>query len=191
MSTQKRYVLAITGASGALYARRLLEMLLASGAQVHLVVSEPGRRLLAEEMAGRDLLDGLPLDRITSHNAKDTGAPIASGSFLCDGMVIAPCTSHTLAAVANGLGDNLVHRAAAVCLKERRKLILLHREMPLSLIDIRNMEQVTLAGAVVAPANPGFYTEPKTIDDLVDFVCARVMDLLGETGHAVKRWGNA
>lgn len=184
----KRYVLAVTGASGALYSRRLLEMLLATGAQVHLVVSEPGRRLLAEEMAGRDLLDGLPTERIVQHNAKDTGAPIASGSFLCDGMVVAPCTSHTLGAIASGLGDNLVHRAAQVMLKERRKLILLHREMPLSLIDIRNMETLTLAGAVVAPANPGFYTHPRTVDDLVDFVCARVMDLLGETAHGVKRW---
>lgn len=184
----KRFVLAITGASGALYSRRLLEMLLDTGAQVHLVVSDPGRRLLAEEMEGRDLLDGLPAARIIQHNAKDTGAPIASGSFLCDGMVVAPCTGHTLAAVAAGLGDTLVHRAAQVMLKERRKLVLLHREMPLSLIDIRNMEAVTLAGAIVAPANPGFYTHPQTIADLVDFVCARVMDLLGETGHGVKRW---
>ncbi len=188
MNPQKRYILAITGASGALYARRLLEMMLRTGADIHLVVSDPGRRLLAEEMGGHDLLEGLPAERIIAHNVKDTGAAIASGSFLCDGMVIVPCTSHTLASVANGFGDNLVHRAAAVCLKERRKLVLLHREMPLSLIDIRNMEQATLAGAIVAPANPGFYTEPKTIDDLVNFVCARVMDLLGEPGHGVKRW---
>ena len=126
---------------------------------------------------------------VTLHNNRDIGAAIASGSFLHDGMIVAPCSSHTLAAVATGLGDNLLTRAAAVTLKERRRLVLLHRESPLTLIDIQNMERATLAGAIVCPANPGFYMLPKTIEDLVDFVAARALDLLGVEHGLSGRWG--
>lgn len=128
-------------------------------------------------------------ERITLHHHRDVGAAIASGSFVHDGMVIIPCSSNTLSAVANGSSQNLLHRAAAVTLKERRRLVLVHREMPLSMVDIRNMQLAAEAGATVCPANPGFYMLPQTIDDLVDFVAARVLDLIGVEHSLPVRWG--
>ena len=179
----RRIVMAVTGASGAPYAARLLSLLLAGGCRVHLVVSPMGRRLLADELglaeatgaalAGRD--GG---DQLIEHNYDDIAAPIASGSFDTDGMVVCPCSMNTLAAIAAGLGDNLITRAAAVTLKERRRLVLVPRETPLSPIDVENMAALSRAGAVLCPAAPGFYHRPRTIDDLVDFVVARVLDLL-------------
>src|SRR3954470_23154849 len=171
-------VTAITGASGALYAQRFLQGLVAAGVETHLVVSPLGRRLLHDELG----IDGIDLDflagtanhRITLYNYNDVGAKIASGSFLHDGMVIVPCSSNTLAQVAHGLGDNLITRAAAVTLKERRKLILCHREMPLSPIDITNYQALTAAGAIISPANPGFYLNPTTIGEIVDFVAGKL-----------------
>jgi len=161
----RRIVLGITGASGAPYARRTLQLLLQAGIETHLVFSPLGQRLLHDElgMEGVDLvaLSGGLCDEkgvmtngqeggVINQNFRDVGASIASGSFRHDGMIIAPCSSNTLSAVANGSQQNLIHRAAHVCLKERRRLVLLHREMPLSLVDIRNMEQATLAGAIGA-----------------------------------------
>ena len=193
----RRFVLGITGASGAVYALRVLEQLLSPGHEVHLVVSEYGRQLLAEEagikrLTAEDLAPSLAgtaaADRLVIHPHKDVGAVIASGSFLHEGMAIVPCSSTTLGAIASGAGSNLLTRAAAVCLKERRPLILAHREMPLSLIDIENYRTLTLAGAVICPANPGFYLLPKRIEDVVDFVAGKVLDLLKVPHTLATRW---
>lgn len=144
--------------------------------------------------AGKTNEEGLSLNvtqspRIVLHHYRDVGAAIASGSFVHDGMVIIPCSSNSLSAVANGSSQNLLHRAAAVSLKERRHLVLVHREAPLSMIDIRNMQLAAEAGAVICPANPGFYMLPQTIDDLIDFVVGRVLDLLDVDHHLNVRWG--
>lgn len=194
----RRFVLGITGASGAAYALRLLELLLESGAEVHLVVSDYGRRLLLDEAGVRriepaQLLPNLSggaeaARRLVVHPSKDVGAVIASGSFLHDGMVVLPCSSTSLGAIASGSGSNLLARAAMVTLKERRPLILCHRETPLNLIDIENMRTLTLAGAIVCPTNPGFYLGPKRVEDLVDFMVGKVLDLL-KVEHGLRtRW---
>lgn len=198
----KRIVVGISGASGAGYARRVIQLLLAGGNEVHLVVSPLGQRLLHDElgMEGIDLdaLAGFPdaspppgAGRIVLHNYRDVGASIASGSFLHDGMAIVPCSSNSLSAVATGSSQNLLHRAAHVTLKERRRLILVHRETPLSLIDIRNMAAATEAGAIICPANPGFYMLPRTLEDVIDFVAARVLDLLQVPHDLAVRWADA
>src|SRR5678810_982400 len=181
-------VTAITGASGALYAQRFVQGLVAAGVRTHLVVSPLGRRLLHDEL-GMETIDlealgGRVDHNIALYNYNDVGAKLASGSFLHDGMVIVPCSSNTLAEVAHGLGDNLISRAAAVTLKERRKLIIVHREMPLSPIDVNNYKILTDAGAIMAPANPGFYLNPTTVGEVVDFVAGKLMDLLG-VSHAL------
>ena len=197
----KRIVVGISGASGAAYAQRLISLLTAGGVEVHLVVSPLGQRLLHDElgMEGVDLetlarlREGPPevaaAGKIILYNYRDVGAAIASGSFRHDGMIIIPCSSNSLSAVATGSSQNLLHRAAQVTLKERRKLVLVHRETPLSLIDIRNMAAATEAGAILCPANPGFYLLPKSIDDLVDFIVARVLDLVGFEHSLNIRWG--
>ncbi len=188
----KRIVVGISGASGARYARRFIELLAEGGHDIHLVVSPLGQRLLHDElgMEGIDLesLAGRADHSITLHHYRDVGAAIASGSFLHDGMVIVPCSNHSLAAIANGLSDNLMHRAANVCLKERRRLILAHRETPLSAIEIRNMQLATEAGAIIAPTNPGFYMLPENLEDLIDFMAGRLMDLLGLAHALHTRW---
>ncbi|MCE9589666.1 MAG: UbiX family flavin prenyltransferase [Planctomycetes bacterium] len=188
----KRIVVGITGASGAVYAQRFIRLLVASGAETHLVVSPLGQRLLHDELGmegvNLDALTGGNAPAVTLHNYRDVGAPIASGSFRHDGMVVIPCSSNTLSAVATGSAQNLLHRAAHVTLKERRRLVLVHRESPLTLIDIRNMAAATEAGAIVAPANPGFYMLPRTIDDLVGFVAGRVLDLVGVEHDLNIRW---
>ena len=191
----------ISGASGALYARRLLELLLGAGCEVHLVVSEYGQRLLFDELDVRrlELAQLVPSlaersdapdheRRLVIHPNKDVGAVIASGSFLHEGMAVVPCSSTTLGAIATGSGSNLLTRAAMVTLKERRPLIVCHREMPLSLIDIENMRTLTLAGATICPPNPGFYLDPKGIEDIVDFSVGKVLDLLGVEHELATRW---
>lgn len=201
-SRPRRFVLGISGASGAVYSLRLLEQFLLVGAEVHLVVSEYGRRLLFDESGIRNLTlkelvphlaEAPPSDshekRLFIHPNKDVGAVIASGSFLHDGMVVLPCSSSSLGALASGSGSNLLTRAAMVTLKERRPLIVCHREMPLSLIDIRNMETLALAGAILCSPNPGFYLLPKTVEEIVDFTVGKVLDLL-KVEHQLKvRWG--
>ena len=196
-----RVVVGITGASGAGYATRLLGLLLAGGFEVHLVVTEYGQRLLADE-AGvtKPVLEQLTPDlaegpeaadcrrRLIVHPNKDVGAVIASGSFRHRGMVVVPCSSTSLGAIATGSGSNLLTRAAMVTLKERRPLILCHRETPLSLIDIENMRTLALAGATVCPTNPGFYLGPKGIGDLIDFMAGKVLDLLGIEHELETRW---
>ena len=188
-------VTAITGASGALYARQFVRGCVAAGVHVHLVVSPWGRRLLHDEL-GIERLDADSLSTfagrsdhgITLYNYNDVGARLASGSFLHDGMVIVPCSSQTLCSIAHGLGDNLIDRAAVVCMKERRKLILAHREMPLSPMDVTAYKILTDAGAIVCPANPGFYLNPTSVEEIVDFVAGKLLDLCGVRHALDTRW---
>jgi flavin prenyltransferase len=185
-------VTAITGASGALYAQRFIQGLVAAGVNVHLVVSPLGRRLLHDEL-GMETVDlpalaGTREHTVTLYNYNDVGSKLASGSFLHDGMVIVPCSSNTLAEVAHGLGGNLISRAAAVTLKERRKLVVVHREMPLSPIDVGNYKTLSDAGVILAPANPGFYLNPTTVGEVVDFVAGKLLDLLGVPHALDTRW---
>ena len=188
----KHIVLGITGASGAVYARRLAQCIVAADAHLHLVVSPHGRQLLADELglreAGIAALIGGAADNATVYPFNDVGARIASGSFLTDGMVVCPCSSNTLGAIASGIGDSLLTRAAAVTLKESRRLILVPREMPISQIELANLLRLSQAGAIICPASPGFYLLPQSIDDLVDFVVGKLLDLLG-LEHALNvRW---
>lgn len=188
----KRFVVGISGASGAPYAQRLIELLVNAEASIDLVVSPLGQRLLHDElgMEGVDLdsLARRPDPPIRFHHYRDVGASIASGSYRHDGMVVVPCSNNTLSAIAQGRSDNLLHRAANVTLKEHRRLVLCHRETPLSLVEIRNMAQAAEAGAVLCPANPGFYMLPERIGDLVDFVVGRLMDLLDAPHDLGTRW---
>ena len=207
-------VLAITGASGAAYAVRLLHVLAASGREIHLLVSPSGKAVVKQEL-GIDLnlerFDVRPLleyqfpQSWSAASKRQTGnldaagihyfhhgdfmAPVASGSFLTGGMVICPCSGTTLSGVACGTSSNLIQRAADVHLKERRKLILVPRETPLSIIQIENMRRVAEAGAIVLPAMPGWYHGVTCLLDQVDFVVARVLDQLGVEHELMKRWG--
>src|SRR5215208_6635118 len=185
-------VTAITGASGALYAQRFIQGLVAAGVNVHLVVSPLGRRLLHDELGMEPVdlaaLAGTSEHSVTLYNYNDVGSKLASGSFLHDGMVIVPCSSNTLGEVAHGLGGNLISRAAAVTLKERRKLIVVHREMPLSPIDVTNYKALSDAGVILAPANPGFYLNPNSVGEVVDFVAGKLLDLVGVSHTFDTRW---
>jgi 4-hydroxy-3-polyprenylbenzoate decarboxylase len=185
-------VTAITGASGALYAQRFIQGLVAAGVSTHLVISPLGRRLLYDELGMEQVdlaaLAGTAEHGITLYNYNDVGSKLASGSFLHDGMVIVPCSSNTLAEVAHGMGGNLISRAAAVTLKERRRLIVVHREMPLSPMDVNNYKSLSDAGVVLCPANPGFYLNPTTIAEVVDFVAGKLLDLIGVKHTFDTRW---
>jgi 4-hydroxy-3-polyprenylbenzoate decarboxylase len=184
---------------------RLVEVLLRAGRDFHLTISpaatevisqELGRtiRLGAAEFDARALLGdraaGLDLSRLHYHHFRDFGAGIASGSFLTSGMAICPCSTGTLAAVAHGISENLIHRAADVHLKERRKLVLVPRETPLSLVVLKNMVAVTEAGAVVLPAMPAFYTRPASVAEMVDFIVGRVCDQFGVENALLRRWSD-
>jgi 4-hydroxy-3-polyprenylbenzoate decarboxylase len=190
-------VLAMTGASGAPYAVALLHALLQAGRIVHLTISPSGAQVLREELGIEVALNrfdpsafGEPSSgRLHYHHHADFSSGIASGSFLTGGMVVAPCSMSTLGSIAHGITSNLITRAADVHLKERRKLILVPRETPLSLVHIENMAAVTRAGAVVLPAAPGWYNQPKSLDDLIRFVVARICDQLGVVNALVARWG--
>jgi 4-hydroxy-3-polyprenylbenzoate decarboxylase len=186
-SSPRRIIVAISGASGAVYGVRLLQVLRDTpGVESHLVVSSAGWRNVEEEH-GQQRADIEALaDHV--HDIANIGAAIASGSFQSSGMVVAPCSMRTLAAIAHGLSDNLITRAADVLLKERRRLVLMVRESPLSLIHLRNMVSVTEAGAIICPPMPAFYLRPKTIDDIVDFSVARALDLLEVPHTLVARW---
>ncbi len=176
-----RILVAISGASGIIYGRRLVELLKKSGNETFVLVTKGAEKVAeaeGEKLPKSDFDEG------------DLSAPFASGSYGLDAMAICPCSLKTLGEIANGIGSNLVSRAAEVMLKERRKLVLVVREAPLSYIAIKNMETVTLAGGVIMPASPGFYHKPKTIGDLVDFIAGKVMDQLGIGNNAFKRWGS-
>ena len=188
-------VFGITGASGAPYAVRLLQQLAAAGQPVSLIVSSHGLRLLETETTIKsidDLRDSVGAKEwdtyVKTYANEDRGAPPASGSALSAGMVVCPCSMGTLSAISVGASRSLIERAADVALKERRKLVLVPRETPLSAIHLQNMLRLTRAGAVVLPAAPGFYNKPGAISDLVDFVVARVLDQFGIPHMLGKRW---
>ena len=178
--------LGISGASGIQYGIRLLEILAEKGIRTHLILTDAAKQIMEIET------DYTPSDVETlatwSYSQKDFSAPIASGSYRTAGMVIAPCSMKTLGAVANGVSDTLLTRAADVCLKEERKLILMTRETPLNLIHLENMVRAKKAGANILPACPGFYSKPKTLEDLVDIMVGRAIDLLGIENDIYERW---
>ena len=195
MTATPPIVVGITGASGAPYAVRLLQQLTAAHRPVSLIVSKYGMRLLDTEagIASIDALRGaVGTDAwdscVQSFSNEDRGAPPASGSALTSGMIVCPCSMGTLSAISVGASRSLIERAADVTLKEKRKLVLVPRETPLSAIHLGNMLRLTRAGAVVMPASPGFYHRPKQISDLVDFVVARMLDQLGVEQTLIKRW---
>jgi flavin prenyltransferase len=179
-----KLVVAITGASGALYAQRLLDNIDHHQHEVHVVLSNYARSVIVEELP-----EGLKLpDHVTSHNLKSMNAPFASGSNAPDAMVVIPCSMGTLGRIAHGSSEDLLLRAADVVLKERKKLILVPREAPLNLVHIKNMELLVLAGAIILPANPTFYARPASVTELVDTVVARVLDHLGLAHSLGSRW---
>jgi flavin prenyltransferase len=181
-----KIIVAITGATGSIYGVRILQRLRDAGVETHLVISRWGARtLLHETPFSREQVESLAA---VSYAPADMGAAISSGSFRTDGMVIAPCSAKTLAAVAHGFGENLVHRAADVILKERRRLVLVVREAPLSDIHLENMLKLSRMGTVVLPPMPAFYNHPRTVDDLVDHTVSRVLDQFGLDVSGVERW---
>jgi 4-hydroxy-3-polyprenylbenzoate decarboxylase len=198
--TMKAIAVAITGASGAIYATRTVAAILAKGVHVELVVSDFGRRLLRDELGESASVDGLKAflagkygedlaaGSLTLHNNRDLGATIASGSHGCSGMVIVPCSMKTLAGVAHGLSRNLIERAADVMLKERRTLVLVPRETPMSLPQLKNMVLCAEAGAMILPAMPAFYQLPKTLEDLADFMAGKILSSLGFEHELYPQW---
>jgi 4-hydroxy-3-polyprenylbenzoate decarboxylase len=196
----RRLALAITGASGAIYGVRTLAALLEAGCEVDLIVTEYGRRLLRDELGEQAAVDrlgeylaarygeGVRRGAWTLHANRDLGSRLASGSQRTEGMVIVPCSMKTLAGVAHGLSRSLVERAADVMLKERRRLVLVPRETPLSLPQLRNMVLCAEAGAVVLPAMPAFYHLPQTIDDLAAFLAGKILSVLGFEHHLFPAW---
>lgn len=198
-----RYIVGISGASGAPYVRRVLQVLANSDHQLDLVVTQSGAKVLEVEEGvnltgdvGADLgelsrwlnYDMTKRDGFQWHHAANVAADIASGSCHVDAMLVAPCSGGTLARIANGMSQSLLERAADVTLKERRRLILMTRETPLSLIHLRNMTSVTEAGAIVLPASPGFYHHPDTIDDLIDMIAGRILYHLGLESDLLQVW---
>ena len=193
------YVVAITGASGAVYAVRLLECMLQAGRQVHLTMSPSGAAVFQQELNLTLDLQNFNINlllpnsanpAIIYHHYQNFMAPIASGSFLTAGMVICPCSGSTMSGIAHGSSSNLIQRAADVHLKEHRKLIVMPRETPLSAIQLDNMKRVAEAGAVVLPAMPGWYHGVRSLQDLIDFVVARILDQLGIEHELMRRWGD-
>jgi flavin prenyltransferase len=208
----KRIVLAITGASGAIYSTRLLAALLDSGSDVHLTISPSGVAVIKQELGlsvSLNSFDPKPLvefkpdwstrqayeisneaaSRIHYHHHQDYMTPIASGSFLTDAMVVCPCSGSTLSGIARAASSNLIQRAAEVHLKEHRKLILVPRETPLSVFALENMHRLAVAGAILLPAMPGWYHGVENLDSLVDFVVARILDQAGVGNEMIRRWG--
>lgn len=196
------YVLGIAGASGAPYSRRVLEQILLAGHQVKAVITDAGRKVLEVE-EGLVLTGNTEADTpavlewaqaspfatsFEMYHHKDVASPIASGSFAIDGMVVVPCSGGTMGRIANGISNGLLERAADVCMKERRKLVLVPREMPLSLIHLRNMTAATEAGAIILPASPGFYHNPTSVNDLIDMVAGRILASLGIESPVMKPW---
>ena len=181
-------IVAITGASGACYGVRLLEVLVAQNLEPYVVVSPAGRQVMSVELGSGDLKDHLGAAGWREEDVRDFTSPLASGSFQTQGMVIVPCSTGTLGSIANGISSNLIHRAAEVSLKERRPLILVPRETPLSQIALKNMLTLSQAGAQIVPASPGFYHGPASIQDLVDFVVGRVLDGMKIPHNLTRRW---
>jgi 4-hydroxy-3-polyprenylbenzoate decarboxylase len=196
----KAIAIAVTGASGAVYATRTVAALLERGVHVELIVSDYGRRLLRDELGEQASVDrlmpfltekygaGVAAGTVTIHSNRDLGATIASGSHGCSGMAIVPCSMKTLAAVAHGLSRNLIERAADVMMKEQRRLVIVPRETPMSLPQLRNMVLCAEAGAMILPAMPAFYQQPKTLDDLADFMAGKILSALGFEHELYPAW---
>jgi len=196
------YVLGIAGASGAPYARRVLEQMLLTGHDVKAVITDAGRKVLEVEenlvLTGNSeadtpsVLSWAQAEQYSGsfelYHHKDVASPIASGSFPVDGMAVVPCSGGTLGRIAHGISNGLLERAADVCIKERRRLVVVPREMPVSLIHLRNMTALTEAGAIVLPASPGFYHKPTDISDLIDMVAGRILASLGIESTVMKPW---
>jgi 4-hydroxy-3-polyprenylbenzoate decarboxylase len=181
-----RLIVGITGATGSVYGVRVLERLREAGVESHLILTRWGARtLLHETPYSKEHVESLATQ---AYNPADMGAAISSGSFKTDGMIVAPCSAKTLGAIANGYGDNLVHRAADVTLKERRRLVLALREAPLSDIHLENMLKLSRMGAIVMPPVPAFYTLPQSVDDIVNHTVARLLDLFGVDVKGIARW---
>jgi len=181
-----RIIVGITGASGSVFGVRALQFLKDASVETHLILSKWGVRTLLHETP-------YTVEYVKSlaafvHSESDQGAPISSGSFVSDGMIVAPCSARTLAAIAHGHGDNLIHRAADVILKERRKLVLMVRETPLSDIHLENMLKLSRMGVVITPPMPAFYTNPETLDDVVNYIVMRGLDALGIHLDVTERW---
>ena len=198
----KAITLAITGASGAQYGLRLLQQLVAASISIHFLISDAARQVIELETdidfpAEPELMDaffcehyGAKPKQVRCYSAKQWTAAVASGSNAPSAMVVCPCSSGTLSAIACGASNNLIERAADVMIKERKKLIVVHREMPLSTIHLEHLLSLSKLGVIVMPASPGFYHQPKTIDDIVDFVVARIMDQLDIENQLMNRWGD-
>jgi 4-hydroxy-3-polyprenylbenzoate decarboxylase len=196
----RNFTIAITGASGAMYATRTMAALLERGCQLELIVSDYGRRLLRDELGDEASMErlgeylesryggGIRAGRWTLHSNRDLGAKIASGSQGCEGMVVVPCSMKTMAGIAHGLSRNLVERAADVMLKERRTLIIVPRETPMSLPQLRNMVLCAEAGALMMPAMPAFYQMPRTLNDLADFMAGKILSALGFQHELYPAW---
>lgn len=188
----KRIIVGISGASGAIYGQRLVDLLEQAACRVHVIVTKLGRQILLDEQGVTQLtvegLIGRGSTLVQFHENEELMSSLASGSFPVDGMVICPCSSHSVAAIAAGLADTLMLRAAYVTIKQRRRLILVHREIPVTVIDLENMKRIAQAGGIICPASPAFYTEPETVHDLVDSVVGRVLDLLGVDHDLPIRW---
>ncbi len=189
MAIQSAFI-GITGASGAPYAVRLIEALVENDVFVEICASEMGEKVLAYEMGGLSTKKLVERYSVKRYAPDDLFAPPASGTSVPDATVIAPASVSTLGNIANGTGTNLLHRVADVALKERKRLVILEREMPYSLIQIRNMAAITEAGGLVISAAPGFYNHPKTLDDIIDFVVGKTLDAMGVGHELVERWGH-
>jgi 4-hydroxy-3-polyprenylbenzoate decarboxylase len=189
MGSDHRLIIAITGATGAVYGVRLLQLLRDSDVETHLIVSKWGARTIGEETPFS--LDQVQKMAAKCYGAGDEGAAVASGSFLTGGMVVCPCSVRSLAAIAHGHGDNLIHRAADVVLKERRKLVLVVRETPLSDIHLENMLRLSRMGCVIFPPVPAFYTQPQSVGEIVDQTAMRVLDQFNIHLSSTKRWEGA
>jgi 4-hydroxy-3-polyprenylbenzoate decarboxylase len=199
INLKKKIIVAICGASGVIYGIRLLKALLERPVNVKLIISKAGEEVLKHEtdyngtdfksFLNKEGIEPHPEAKLECYQPNDLFAPPASGSFRHNGMVIAPCSMKTLGMISSGIADNLIHRAADVCLKEKRPLILIPRETPLDLIHLENMHRAALAGATIMPPSPSFYFQPKTINELVDTVIARVLDHIGIRQSIVKQWG--
>jgi 4-hydroxy-3-polyprenylbenzoate decarboxylase len=188
-----KYIIGITGASGSIYSLRLLEVLLKQGHEVHLVATHNGQKVFNFETGKAISKDAFePFDKYSGtlnlHDVDDLFAPISSGSFKTDGMVVIPCSMSTLGEICAGASKNLLGRAADVCIKEKRKLVLVPRETPLSSIHLRNMLTLSELGVIILPAMPGFYHKPKTLEDMVNFVVSRVLDCLGIENDLYEKW---
>ena len=181
-----RLIVAITGASGVVYGKRLLEVLKEKNVETHLIVSRAGEQIIEHELD----MTRSELEKLANYTYEenDLAAPLASGSFLTDGMVIIPCSTKTLAGIAHGYSENLILRAAEVSLKERRKLILVPRETPLSAVHLHNLLDLAIQGVIIIPAMPAFYHKPKNISELVDFVVGKVLDSLGIVHELFERY---